>query len=57
MGIQFMAPAREDARVYRAGAGLERLLHAQWGGPVWAARPDIVTTVRDFAAGAAQGGK
>ena len=57
VGIQFMAPAREDARVYRAGAGLERLLTEQWGGPVWAGRPDVVTTVRDFAAGAAQGGK
>jgi len=34
MGIQFMAPAREDARLYRVGATLERLLEAQWGGPL-----------------------
>lgn len=57
VGIQFMAPAREDARVYRAGAGLERLLNEKWGGPVWSSRGDVATTVRDFAAGAALGGK
>ena len=57
VGIQFMAPAREDARVYRAGAGLERLLTEQWGGPLWRERADVTATVRDFAATAAQGGK
>ena len=30
-GIQLMAPAREDARLYQLGATLERLLEAQWG--------------------------
>ena len=57
VGIQFMAPAREDARVYHAGAGLERLLAEQWGGPLWQHRGDVAGTVRDFAATAAQGGK
>ena len=57
VGIQFMAPAREDARVYRAGAGLERLLAEKWGGPLWQHRGDVAGTVHDFAATAAQGGK
>ncbi len=30
-GIQFMAPAREDARLYRVGAALEALLEERWG--------------------------
>jgi aspartyl-tRNA(Asn)/glutamyl-tRNA(Gln) amidotransferase subunit A len=39
VGIQFLAPAREDARLYRAGAGLENLLEATWGGPLLAQAP------------------
>ncbi|MDJ0317076.1 MULTISPECIES: Asp-tRNA(Asn)/Glu-tRNA(Gln) amidotransferase subunit GatA [Arthrobacter] len=31
VGIQLLAPAREDARVYRVGAVLESMLEAQWG--------------------------
>ena len=31
VGFQVMAPAREDARLYRFGATLERLLEEQWG--------------------------
>jgi aspartyl-tRNA(Asn)/glutamyl-tRNA(Gln) amidotransferase subunit A len=31
-GIQFLAPALEDARLYNAGAAMERLLQEQWGG-------------------------
>jgi aspartyl-tRNA(Asn)/glutamyl-tRNA(Gln) amidotransferase subunit A len=31
VGIQFLAPAREDARLYHVGAVLERLHEAQWG--------------------------
>ncbi|WP_296193524.1 Asp-tRNA(Asn)/Glu-tRNA(Gln) amidotransferase subunit GatA [uncultured Microbacterium sp.] len=34
VGIQFIAPAREDARLYRVGAALEALLVDQWGGPL-----------------------
>jgi aspartyl-tRNA(Asn)/glutamyl-tRNA(Gln) amidotransferase subunit A len=34
VGIQFMAPAREDARLYTVGAALEQSLVAQWGGPL-----------------------
>ncbi|HRN30472.1 MAG TPA: amidase family protein, partial [Terrimesophilobacter sp.] len=31
-GIQFMAPAHEDARLYMVGAALEALLNDSWGG-------------------------
>jgi aspartyl-tRNA(Asn)/glutamyl-tRNA(Gln) amidotransferase subunit A len=41
-GIQFMAPAREDARLYTVGAALEQLLVAQWGGPLLAQAPALV---------------
>lgn len=34
VGIQFVAPAREDARLYRVGAALETLLVDSWGGPL-----------------------
>ena len=31
VGIQFLAPAREDARLYNVGAVLEKLLEEKWG--------------------------
>ncbi len=34
VGIQFLAPARQDARLYRVGAALEALLVDEWGGPL-----------------------
>ncbi|GAA2069033.1 Asp-tRNA(Asn)/Glu-tRNA(Gln) amidotransferase subunit GatA [Microbacterium hatanonis] len=34
VGIQFLAPVREDARLYRVGAALEALLVDSWGGPL-----------------------
>lgn len=34
VGIQFVAPARQDARLYRVGAALEALLVDDWGGPL-----------------------
>jgi aspartyl-tRNA(Asn)/glutamyl-tRNA(Gln) amidotransferase subunit A len=34
VGIQFLAPARQDARLYRVGAALEALLVDSWGGPL-----------------------
>ncbi|MFD1213143.1 Asp-tRNA(Asn)/Glu-tRNA(Gln) amidotransferase subunit GatA [Arthrobacter sp. GCM10027362] len=39
VGIQFLAPAREDVRLYRAGAALEKLLEEKWGGPLLAQAP------------------
>ncbi|EMY34325.1 aspartyl/glutamyl-tRNA amidotransferase subunit A [Arthrobacter crystallopoietes BAB-32] len=41
VGIQFLAPAREDARLYRAGHVLESLLEEKWGGPLLAQAPDL----------------
>ena len=40
-GLQLMAPAREDARLYEAGAALERLVGERRGGPVWAEAPEL----------------
>jgi aspartyl-tRNA(Asn)/glutamyl-tRNA(Gln) amidotransferase subunit A len=40
-GLQLMAPAREDARLYEAGAAIEALLEAHWGGPLWAHVPSL----------------
>jgi aspartyl-tRNA(Asn)/glutamyl-tRNA(Gln) amidotransferase subunit A len=34
VGIQFIAPARQDAQLYRVGAALEALLVDSWGGPL-----------------------
>jgi aspartyl-tRNA(Asn)/glutamyl-tRNA(Gln) amidotransferase subunit A len=34
VGIQFLAPARQDARLYRVGAALEAALVDSWGGPL-----------------------
>ncbi|MBA8815926.1 aspartyl-tRNA(Asn)/glutamyl-tRNA(Gln) amidotransferase subunit A [Microbacterium halimionae] len=39
VGIQFLAPAREDARLYRVGAAMEAALVAEWGGPLWDRAP------------------
>ncbi|HEV7741627.1 MAG TPA: Asp-tRNA(Asn)/Glu-tRNA(Gln) amidotransferase subunit GatA [Pseudolysinimonas sp.] len=41
-GIQFMAPAREDARLYTVGAALEALLVSSWGGPLLSKAPSLV---------------
>lgn len=38
-GIQILAPATEDARLYRVGAVLERLLNERWGAPLLAQAP------------------
>ena len=39
VGFQLMAPAHEDARLYRVGAFLERELERSWGGPLLAQAP------------------
>ncbi|MDQ1084037.1 MULTISPECIES: Asp-tRNA(Asn)/Glu-tRNA(Gln) amidotransferase subunit GatA [Microbacterium] len=41
VGIQFLAPAREDARLYRVGAALEAVLVDQWGGPLLDKAPSL----------------
>ncbi|MDF2442793.1 MAG: aspartyl-tRNA(Asn)/glutamyl-tRNA(Gln) amidotransferase subunit [Subtercola sp.] len=41
VGIQFMAPAREDARLYSVGATLEALLEDRWGHTLLSQAPDL----------------
>jgi aspartyl-tRNA(Asn)/glutamyl-tRNA(Gln) amidotransferase subunit A len=43
VGIQFLAPAREDARLYNFGGALEQLLLAEWGAPIRESAPDLST--------------
>ena len=40
-GIQFLAPATQDARLYRVGAVLEKLLFDRWGGPLLTRAPEL----------------
>ncbi|MFC0582080.1 Asp-tRNA(Asn)/Glu-tRNA(Gln) amidotransferase subunit GatA [Micrococcoides hystricis] len=39
VGVQLMAPIKEDARLYQIGAALESILTDQWGGPLLAQQP------------------
>ncbi|QIM16762.1 Asp-tRNA(Asn)/Glu-tRNA(Gln) amidotransferase subunit GatA [Leucobacter insecticola] len=41
VGLQLMAPAFEDARLYRAGAAIERLIEERDGTPFWAQTPSL----------------
>nr|WP_243752012.1 Asp-tRNA(Asn)/Glu-tRNA(Gln) amidotransferase subunit GatA [Leucobacter weissii] len=41
VGLQLLAPAFEDARLYRAGAALERLIEDRDGRPFWAQAPEL----------------
>ncbi len=41
VGIQLLAPAREDARLYRVGAVLESILEEKWGGHLLAQAPEL----------------
>jgi aspartyl-tRNA(Asn)/glutamyl-tRNA(Gln) amidotransferase subunit A len=43
VGIQFLAPAREDARLYNVGGALETLLVDRWGGTLLGRAPDLST--------------
>ena len=45
VGFQALAPVREDARLYRVGAVLERLLDERRGHPLLAEAPSLPTTV------------
>jgi aspartyl-tRNA(Asn)/glutamyl-tRNA(Gln) amidotransferase subunit A len=40
-GIQFLAPATEDDRLYAAGAALEAALLDRWGGPLLDRAPEL----------------
>lgn len=41
VGVQFMAPAGEDARLYRAAAALEQDFVSDWGGTLLAQAPEV----------------
>jgi aspartyl-tRNA(Asn)/glutamyl-tRNA(Gln) amidotransferase subunit A len=41
VGIQIMAPARADDRLYKLGATLERLLEEKWGRTLLSQAPDL----------------
>ncbi|WP_108250133.1 Asp-tRNA(Asn)/Glu-tRNA(Gln) amidotransferase subunit GatA [Planctomonas deserti] len=41
VGIQFMAPARADARLYTVGAALEQILEDRWGGSLLSQAPEL----------------
>jgi aspartyl-tRNA(Asn)/glutamyl-tRNA(Gln) amidotransferase subunit A len=43
-GIQILAPALEDARLYRVGAALEAMLVDRWGGPLLDRAPELEVT-------------
>ncbi|MGH3341327.1 MAG: amidase family protein, partial [Carbonactinosporaceae bacterium] len=40
-GLQILAPATADDRLYRVGAAVEALLDASWGGPLLAKAPAL----------------
>lgn len=44
VGLQLMAPAFEDARLYRAGSAIEQLITERDGAPFWAGAPSLATT-------------
>ena len=41
VGIQFLAPAREDARLYNVGGALEALLEQKWGHTLLSQAPQL----------------
>ncbi|NMR21667.1 Asp-tRNA(Asn)/Glu-tRNA(Gln) amidotransferase subunit GatA [Cellulomonas fimi] len=41
VGLQILAPAKADDRLYRVGAALEALLESTWGGPLLARAPEL----------------
>ncbi|HEV7173612.1 Asp-tRNA(Asn)/Glu-tRNA(Gln) amidotransferase subunit GatA [Pedococcus sp.] len=40
-GIQILAPATQDERLYGVGAALEKMLVEKWGGPLLAQAPEL----------------
>lgn len=46
VGIQFLAPAREDARLYNVGGALEALLTSSWGGSILDKAPALTGGTR-----------
>ncbi|WP_178946324.1 Asp-tRNA(Asn)/Glu-tRNA(Gln) amidotransferase subunit GatA [Kocuria sp. TGY1127_2] len=54
VGVQFMAPVKEDARLYRAGAGLEAALQQEWGGPLLDKLPNTESLIAARTQGSAK---
>jgi aspartyl-tRNA(Asn)/glutamyl-tRNA(Gln) amidotransferase subunit A len=46
VGLQVMAPALADDRVYRVGAAVERALQDRWGGPLLAKAPELTEAAK-----------
>jgi aspartyl-tRNA(Asn)/glutamyl-tRNA(Gln) amidotransferase subunit A len=44
VGLQIMAPARADARLYTVGAALEQMLEERWGHTLLSQAPDLTDT-------------
>ncbi|MGH3425389.1 MAG: amidase family protein, partial [Nocardioidaceae bacterium] len=40
-GVQVLAPATADDRLYNVGAAIERLLEEKWGGPLLGQAPEL----------------
>jgi aspartyl-tRNA(Asn)/glutamyl-tRNA(Gln) amidotransferase subunit A len=47
VGIQFLAPAMQDARLYQVGAALEGILEQKWGKTMLETGPDLATLVSE----------
>ncbi len=43
-GLQILAPATHDERLYAVGSALERALTASWGGPLLSRAPELATS-------------
>ena len=43
IGLQLMAPAHADQRLFEVGAAMELLVDARFGGPVWSRVPEVTT--------------
>ena len=43
VGVQLLAPATKDERLYGVGAALEAMLEQRWGGPLLAKAPALLT--------------
>ena len=41
VGLQVLAPALADDRLYRVGAAVEAALTARWGAPILTTAPDL----------------
>jgi aspartyl-tRNA(Asn)/glutamyl-tRNA(Gln) amidotransferase subunit A len=41
VGLQILAPAKADDRLYRVGAALESLLENTWGAPLLSRAPEL----------------